>query len=534
MSTFYVKKDGSGTHQTIQSAFVSAVSGDTIEVGAGVWEENVDFYKDGITLKGMGKAQTEIRGILESNVVKNGNSWAVGATTINIAAGTSGLLVGRAVSATGLPVGARIISMTPTSITLSAAATAARTNQGITMVAVPSAIVVRGSNHVIKDIKITGVQALSSRTTSDNAAIFFRTSGNGATPALNYLLENCDIEARGESAIMTDAAAGVGLGIIRNNRIFGKTFVGTEAAQVPAFGTMTKTGTVLSTRTVQFNDLSGITAPHAGNSQGSEISPGLRVVSISGNVVTVSANITDPVGTARSFSFANVQFNYPNVARQLVVIQGVNQATQFLNNTIEGVTGSGISYNTAVTVDTANAVITGNTLKGEFKFGFALRARGAGATVANNVNYGIPPKQNAGYLIGPTGSQVSGLNVGTNTTIEQGMVSAVQAVAGQPVTVEMSKELVKDIAKVAADAVFSNEANWHLVTFIYKKQGSSKRLVASFSSFEAKKQMKLRPGMLTGDVFELHKIIISKADRTFMVVKRSEIESASSFDFTLA
>lgn len=534
MATYTVKKDGSGTHQTIQSAFLSAVSGDTIEVGVGVWEENVDFYKDGITLKGMGKTQTEIRGVLESGVTKAGNSWALGATTITIAGGTAGLMLGRVVSATGLATGARIIAMTPTSITLSAAATAARTNQGITMVAVPSAIVVRGSNHVIKDMKISGVQALESRTTSDNAAIFFRTAGNGATAALNYLLENCDIEARGESAIMTDAASGVGLGIIRNNKIFGKTFVGAAAAQVPAFGTFTRSGTVLSTRTIQFNDLSGITAPHAGNNQGSEIAPGLRVVSISGNVVTVSANVTDPVGTVRSFSFANVQFNYPNVPRQLVVVQSVNQATQFLNNLVEGVTGSGITYNTAVTVDTANAVITGNTLKGEFKFGFALRARGAGATVSNNVNYGIPPKQNAGYLIGPTGSQVFGLNVGTNTTIEQGMVSAVQAVAGQAVAVEMSKELVKDIAKVAADAVFSDEANWHLVAFIYKKQGSSQRLVSAFRDFDAEKQMKLKAGMMTGDVFELHKIIISKADRTLMVVKRSEVEGASSYDFTLA
>lgn len=534
MATYTVKKDGSGTHQTIQSAFLSAVSGDTIEVGAGLWEENVDFYKDGITLMGMGKTQTEIRGVLESNVAKAGNSWALGATTITIVGGTAGLMLGRVVTATGLPVGARIVSMTATTITLSAAATAARTNQTVTMVAVPSAIVVRGSNHVIKNMKISGVQALESRTTSDNAAIFFRTAGNGATAALSYLLENCDIEARGESAIMTDAAAGVGLGIIRNNRIFGKTFVGAAAAQVPAFGTFTRTGTVLSTRTIQFNDLSGITAPHAGNSQGSEITPGLRVSAINGNVVTVTANITDPVGTVRSFSFANVQFNYPNVPRQLVVVQSVNQATQFLNNLVEGVTGSGITYNTAVTVDTPNAIITGNTLKGEFKYGYALRARGAGATVSNNVNYGIPPKENAGYLIGPTGSQVSGLNVGTNTTIVQGMVSAIQAVAGQAVAVEMSKVLVKDIAKVAASAVFSDEANWHLVAFIYKKQGSSQRLVSAFRDFDAEKQMKLKAGMMTGDVFELHKIIISKADRTLLVVKRSEVEGASSYDFTLA
>lgn len=533
MLTYTVKKDGSGTHQTIQSAFVSAVAGDTIEVGSGVWEENVDFYKDGITLKGVGKTQTEIRGILESNVAKTGNSWSLGATTITIPSGTSGFRVGRAVIATGLPAGARIVSMTPTSVTLSAPATTARTNTTITMVAVPSTIVVRGSNHVVKNMKITAVQALQSRALQDNAAIFFRTSGNGAQPALNYVLENCDIEARGESAVMTDNSSFVGLGIIRNNKIFGKTFVGAEAAQVPAFGTFTRSGTVLSNRTIQFSNLSGITPPHAGSPEGSEITPGLRVVSISGNVVTVSANITDPVGTVRSFSFGNVQFIVPNVPRQLVVIQGSNQPTQFLNNVVEGVTGSGATYNTAITADTASAVVTGNTIRGEFKFGFALRARGAGSTVANNVNYGIPPKQNAGYLIGPTGSQLFGLNIGTNTTLEKGIVSVVQ-VAGQPITVEMSKALVKNIEKVSADAVFSDETNWNLVSFIYQKQGSSQRLVSSFRNFEAQKKTKLKEGMTTGDFFQLQKIIISKSDRTLMVIKRSEIEDASIYDLTLS
>jgi len=172
MSTFYVKKDGSGTHQTIQSAFLSAVSGDTIEVGAGVWEENVDFYKDGITLKGMGKTQTEVRGVLESNVAKSA-TFTSGSFTINIPAGTSGLIVGRLVTGTGLSTNSRIVSISETSVTLSVATASARTNQSITMLAVPSTIVVRGSNHVIKDMKITGVQALSSRTLSDNAAIFF-------------------------------------------------------------------------------------------------------------------------------------------------------------------------------------------------------------------------------------------------------------------------------------------------------------------------------------------------------------------------
>lgn len=532
MATFYVRKDGSGTHTTIQSAFIQAVSGDIIDVGAGVFEENVDFYKSGITLKGAGKSQTEIKGILESNVAKT-CTFALGATTLSFPSGTDGFKVGRFLSGTGLATNTRITSVSPTSITLSAATTSAKTNQSVSMVAVPSAVVVRGANHTIKDLKITAVQALESRCLADNAAIFFRNTGNGEVAASGYVLEDCIIEARGESAIMTDAAAGVGNGIIRRNVIQGQTFVGSAAAQVPAFGTMTKTGTVLSNRTIQFSDLSGITAPHAGNSQGSEISPGLRVASISGNVVTVTANITDAVGTSRSFSFANVQFNFPNVARQLIVIQSVNQATQFLNNTVNGKTGSGISYNTAATIDTASAVITGNTINGEFKFGYAIRARGANSTVSNNVNYSLPGNENAGYLIGPTGAQTSGYNIGTNTTIVTPLVQQAQVVGSSSITVEMNKDLVKQNPKVISNPSFSNEADWKHVSFVYKHDSSSRRLVSTFKSLSSPKKTKLKVNMKSGDNFQLHKIIVCKLDGSFLVIKRDEISTASGFDFVL-
>jgi hypothetical protein len=332
---------------------------------------------------------------------------------------------------------------------------------------------------------------------------------------------------------MTDAAAGVGNGIIRNNTIQGQTFVGSSAAQVPAFGTMTKSGRVLSNRTIEFSELSGITAPHAGNTQGSEITPGLRVASISGNVVTVTANIPDAVGTTRSFSFGNVQFNFPNVARQLVVLQGNNAASQFLNNLVKGKTGSGISYNTAVTVDMANAVITGNTMNGEFKYGYALRARGAGATVSNNVNYSLPGKENAGYLIGPTGSQSFGYNIGTNTSITRTLVSAAQTAAGQPMSVTMSKGMLKALSKVSQHIDFSNEANWNLVSFVFKKSSSAQRLVSAFRDFDSEKSVGLKTGMASGDQFELHKIIISTSDRSLLVMKRNEIDDAESFDFIL-
>jgi hypothetical protein len=537
MATFFVRKDGSGTHSTIQSAFLQANTGDTIDVGVGVFEENVDFYKNGIILQGAGKTQTEIKGVLESSVTKS-CTFASGSTTISVPAGTSGLIVGRHIQGTGIANGSRIVSISEGSFVISVATTSARTNESLFMAPVPAAIVVRGSNHTVKGMKITGVQALSSRCLADNAAIFFRTANTlaGSTAAIGYILEDCIIEARGESAIMTDAAGSVGNGIIRNNIIQGKTFVGSEAAQVPSFGTMTKTGTVLTRRTIRFSEVSGITGPHAGNVQGSEITPGLRVASVSGLVVTTTVDIPVSFVTGQSynFSFANVQFNFPNVPRQLVVIQGVNISTQFLNNTVKGVTGSGFCYNTAVTADTANAVVTGNTMDGEFKYGYALRARGAGSTVANNVNKAPGNRANAGYLIGPNGpTQVFGFNIGTNITVTKAMLNASQANAGDPIANSMDKDALKMVGQVSSDPVFSDEANWKMVSVIYKHDGSAKRLTQGFRDFSAQKAMKLKPGMQSGEKYELKRMIIRKSDRTMKIVERSEISDASSFDFTL-
>jgi hypothetical protein len=583
MAIINVKKDGSGQATTIQQGMMLAQSGDTIEVEAGLFEENVDFYKSGITLKGAGKNLTEVRGIQESNLTK-ACTFSSGSTTLNVPSGTSGWLVGRFLQGVGLPSNARIVSVSSNSVVISAATTAAKTNQNVIMPAVPSAIVVRGANHTIQDMKITAVQALESRCLSDNAAIFFRNTGNGEVPASGYVLEDCIIEARGESAIMTDAAATIGNGIIRRNTIQGQTFVGASAAQVPAFGTMTKTGTVLSARTIQFDDLSGITAPHAGNSQGSEITPGLRVASISGNVVTVTANIPDAVGTVRSFSFANVQFNFPNVPRQLIVIQGVNTATQFLDNVVTGSTGSGICFNTVATIDPIGATITDNLIDTTSDLGFGIRARGLNSVVQNNANIGtstgyyILPNYSTNVAISagtmvfnssrywlcsqshtssaanaPTvaggasfwseitleqvnASGIYGLGlmvIGSNTNVVEFMVSVSQSAAGQPLSVTMSKDMVKALSQVSSSAEFSNESNWRLVSFIFKKSSSAQRLVSAFRDFDAEKSVKLKSGMASGDDFELHKVIISKADRTLLVIKRSDIENAEDFDFSL-
>ena len=100
--------------------------------------------------------------------------------------------------------------------------------------------------------------------------------------------------------------------------------------------------------------------------------------------------------------------------------------------------------------------------------------------------------------------------------------------------VQMTKQLLSEQAKVAADPVFSVEANWHMVTWVFKKAGGSRRIVATFRDFSTAKAVALKSGMASGEVYQLHKIIVAKSDRTLLVLKRSEIADAASYDVTLA
>lgn len=533
MTTYYVRKDGSGTHTTIQGAIASAVSGDIIDVGPGVFD-NIDFYKNGITIIGAGKDQTEIKGVTQSNVSKS-STWGLGVTTINIAAGTSGFLPGHVITGTGIPANTRILQVNPTSIVISAATTAARTTATtLTMAGIDSAVRWRGLGNTLKNVKVTAIQGRASKA-SDAGAILFREAALGAVAANTYWVENCEITAMGDSAIMC-IASGVGGGTIKNCVINGQTFVGSQPAQVHAFSQLVVNNVnILTSTTIEIpsDNLVDVTVGSPLLAVTGLVATSTTVSAINGNVLTLNKALLGGVGTTVNLVFSNIQFNIPNVARQLVVFQPTNTAVQFLDNTVNGVTGGGISYNIAVTVDPANSVITGNTFNGEFKYGYALRVRGAGSTVLNNTNMAIPPNGNAGYWIGPSGSEVVGMNIGTNISVEGALVVPAQASAGSPMVMSMESALVKAMPAVAADPVFSDEANWNLVSYVWKHVGSSKRIVSSFKDFSGEKTISLKSGMNSGDQYELVKIIISKADRTLKVVKRSAIPNASSFDFTL-
>jgi hypothetical protein len=518
MAIINVKKDGSGQATTIQQGIQLAQLGDIVEIEAGTFDENVDLWK-GVTLKGAGIGQTIVTGANRAAITSKAFTWSLGATTLNIAAGhdTSAYEVGRIVTATGIPANTRIVSKTISSLTISAATTQAATTARTVAMALQNdaTIRVRGTNGVIRDMKFVGFDNPNPAT--EYTAIYFRNLALGSAAANGWEVFNCEFEANGEYAILTDYAAGVGNLNIHDNVISGKTFTGTN--------------------------------PATGN-----------------------------------------QFSVWNVPRQLVTIQSVNTGSiLFQNNQITGTTGGltvdGVqSFNTAITIDSVGSIITGNVINTTSGYGFGLRARGLNSSVENNVNMGtsagyyILPNHSVGVSVAvgtmvftssrywictqahtssalnsPTGAEGSlywseitleqvnnsgdyGVGiavVGTNNNVVDVLVTISQSGSGQPMLFSMSKNMVKSLPQVAADAVFSDESNWKLVSFIFKKSSNAQRIVSSFRDFEAEKSVNLKSGMVSGDDFELHKIIISKADRTLLVMKRDDIEDAQEFDFTL-
>lgn len=458
MATFTVRKDGSGTHTEIQAAIYDAAAGDTIDISASTFSENIDLYK-GVTLQGAGREVSIIQGSLETSVVRT-FTCALGSTTLTMAAGTSGLKKGRLISGTGIPANARIASISANSITISAATTAARnTATNATMPTVESTIRVRGSGGTIKGLKVIGFDSPSAA--SEMSAVFYRNTGGGSAAATNQILEDSWLVADGEYAILTDAIANVQNITIRNNKITGKTFVGTY--------------------------------PGVGN-----------------------------------------QFTVPNVPRQLVTIQSANVGCSFTGNLIEGITGglteNGTpSFNTACTIDPASAIVQDNVVKCVSGYGYGLRVRGASALVEDNTIYSFGAYSSAGFLVSGAGA----VNTG-NQNLSQPMVQATQASAGQSLSIFMTKELVMDLPKVQESVVFSDYANWAHVSFLWKKADGSTRMYSTFRDFTATKQMKIRQSAPSGAQFQLHKIIISNADRSQMlVVKRDEVDAASGYDFTL-
>lgn len=107
---------------------------------------------------------------------------------------------------------------------------------------------------------------------------------------------------------------------------------------------------------------------------------------------------------------------------------------------------------------------------------------------------------------------------------------------GENVQVSFDKEALKLISKVSNHPLLSNEANWEMVTIVYKHESSGKRLVSGIKNdFSKTDDVRVKSNMSGGEVYELYKILISGIDRTpILSIDRLEIANASSMDLTLA
>ena len=492
-------------------------------------------------------------------VAKTGCSYSSGVSTITLPSATA-VVVGMKVTGTGVSATVSAYNSTTRVVTLSSPTTQVGANTtltfkpartGVTVVmpsftgSLPATVQIMNvatTGWQLKDMTITGFDG----TPNNEAGAVVIMSPSSGTHA-NWLIDGCKIIAAGDSAISTSSNLSSNGGTIQNCSFEGNTFTGSEPADVPAFSSFILTGCeVLTATTLRVPSTRGIVASSP-ISAATGMPASTTVSGISGDVLTLNKSMTASVGSTLDCAFTFVQYTVPNVARQLIVIGNSSTVsaclnTTFRNNSIKGATGAVISatgsksmFNAAMTIDTVGGLIENNVIDGTFGAGtpnslasnFALRSRGAGVVVQNNVNKVSGGRGNSGFSV------PNGTNSG-NSTLDKALVQGTQAAGSQVVVFEMDKSQVASISKVSSDPVFSDQGNWHRVSFVYKKQGGTRRFVSSFRSFDIQKTSGLRAGMVAGDVFELQKIIVTKIDRTMLVIKRSEVDQASSYDFTVA
>ena len=544
MSTFYVRKNGSGTHTDITSAYMAASSGDTIDIGEGTFTESIEVFKNNLTFVGASKETTIIQGIpflavqtvSVCNWTSGNNFFTVGGVAA-LPAFTVGMSLSDIVNATNSPSGAQITSIDSANrkIYINKNFTTTLSSKVMKHWGRIAAIELRASGFTMSKIKVIDDSASSSAV--ELSAIFIGASqpNQGAskvsgTSSTGFSISDCEFVAVGDYAMLSEANNTVGNGSVTNCLFSGKTF-------------------------------SGVNSVAGGVRQG---------------VVFQNANL--PI------TFTNNTLD--------MVCGGLTTASVYSGNQV-------------ATIDAYGSTVTGNSLKGRainpsgvyFNLaGLALRMRGGNATVSNNSIQGSGGFTTYGYLILPTYTNLSGKTIpvgevvtnssryfkctqahlyaadktpvsgaswasywteltgdasqinalliangkanyqassGTNITVTKGLVASTQASSGQKIISEMSKELVSALSSVSSDAAFSSSSSWSMVSYVFKHSSSSKRLVSSFKNFDGFKSTVLKSGMASGQTFELHKIIIKNASGVLKVVKRADIQDASSLDIIL-
>jgi len=559
MSIFYVRKDGSGTHTTILGAYMAASAGDTINIGEGTFTESVEVFKQNLTFTGAGKDKTIIQGNYVSGAFSQatGCSWTLGNNFFTYTAQNTGtnyipFAVGMSVGDTSatpaiqgsFPPGSQITSVDTVNkkvfINKNFIGTVP-SGKTVKHYGRQATLEVRASGFTISGIKVIDVAGSVPASSIECAAIYlgansaiFGTSKYPGSHSAGFNINNCEIVADGDSAILSENNVGVGNGIVDSCIITGKTFTGQYS---PGTGNLVKQAVAFQNTNlpVTFTNnkldvicggMTNAATPVYGGNQIATIDAYGSVVS--GNQFKGKA--VDPSGS---------YFNMTGLALRM---RGGNSTAS--NNVIKGFNGfvtGGYLILPAYSNLSGKTIPVGEVVTTSSRFfkctqAHVYDAANKAPTVVSSaywVELTGTPTQLAALLIENSKANYQA-NSGTNVTITKLLIEVTQAAANSFTSASMGKDALKTISKVSSSAVFSNESNWKLVNYVFKHSSSSRRLVSSFrSDFNSIKKAKLKTNMKAGDTFELQKIIISKADRTHLVIKRNEISEASDYDFIL-
>jgi hypothetical protein len=533
-----VRKDGSGTYTTIQSAIAAASPGDTIDIGPGTYLENVDVYKPLLSFMGAGMTQTIVRGT-SNNAYTRTATFTSGSPVI-ACTNTSGMEVGQPVEGnlTQLPVACYIVSIDPNvSVTVNQNANSSgsgsllkRVNEGT--------IVTRAANLTFQNMRIEGFDAHDG---AEKAAMYFRNintgwkSANGGlmAPSFNIAVDNCEIVADGEYAILSEAISTVGSISITFCKISGKTFSGAN----PVAGGVRQAVVIQPQNTGINQFFNNVVDVVCGGVTTAGATSANQAVSIdaSGSIVT------DNKIRARSQDASGNYINLPGLALRM---RGIgNTVSGNVNKCYGGLTNYGYLLTPSWSNLSGKSMSVGQIVWISSKFYKCVQAHTVVSAPAASSNspeaaggaslwQNITAEADLASQLEAQGYGYYVQNVNSNITATAPLVDPVQPTSEDQLEVSFQKSQLLLHPSVSGTD-FGDEANWYLVSCIYKKVGSSQRIIASFKSFSGSKKPKIKSGMGSGDQFELHKIIISKEDKTMVVLKRNQIDEASDSDFTL-
>jgi hypothetical protein len=541
MAILKVRKDGSETYTDIASAYMASSSGDTIDIGEGTFNESIEVFKNNLTFVGASKETTIIQGIPFAAVQTvsicswtSGDNFFVVGGVAALPAFTVGMSISDSTSGANSPSGAQITSIDVANrkIYINKNFTTTLSSKIIKHWGIVGAIELRASGFTMSKIKVMDDSASSAAVELSAIYIGASVASQGAskvtgTSSTGFSISDCEFVAVGDYAMLSDANAAVGNGSVTNCLFSGKTFSGVN----PVAGNV-RQGVVFQSANLPITFTGNKLDMICGGMTTANVYSGNQIATIDsyGSIVTgneFKGKAINPSGAYFNMNGLALRMRHGGATVSNNVIKGMGGLVTYgylILPSYTNLAGKTIPVDEVVTVSNRYFKCTQAHLYAADKH----PVTGASSAAHWNELTG-----DIAALLIANGKANYQANSGTNVTVTAGLVSASQPSAGQSVATNLDKAQLKLVPKVSSSVAFADDTSWELVSCIYKKTNSSQRIVMSFRDFSAQKIGKLKAGMVGGDNFQLHKIIISKSDRSLLVLNRVDIAEASDNDFSL-